>query len=373
MQQVVAPTSSKVVSPLGIRQPGAAVGSLVNARMSTELRALMRQIEDRIHTLDHAASRSVQATPHFISTGWPAVDGVLAPANAFADESPEMVSPALGGLACGAIHEWLGLADADVVPAGTPKSGSSVVGERWVPPMSILIHLATQMFTSAAPSGGGSFFGLPTIWWIGKTVWPYLPALARSFQTASESAHENGAEPFSLTWPVLLERCIFIDPPSNQLRWWAIDVALRCQSEAGLMVIADAHGLSMANSRRLQLAAEAGSALGLLARPATERGSISAARTRWLVQRHAPSTSAVAGAGTGATATLSSSSHHPRWLLELFRYKHASAAFHTQPQRWLLEMNRHDFTAAHPVVISANLRHRSKPEEIAAAAAARSA
>ncbi len=182
------------------------------------------------------------------------------------------------------------------------------------------------------------------IWWIGKSVWPYLPALARSLPGVS----------------FLLERCLFIDPPNEQLRWWAIDVALRCRSEGGIAVVGDGRGMSMAMSRRLQLAAEAGSGLGLLARPAAERGSISAARTRWLVARRGgwQTAGALSARGEGRE-------QHPRWMVELLRYKNAPASFHTQSQRWLLEMNRHDFTHANPVVVSPDFCDRPEQAEVA--------
>ncbi|MFO0874641.1 MAG: hypothetical protein U0575_11820 [Phycisphaerales bacterium] len=65
-------------------------------------------------------------------------------------------------------------------------------------------------------------------------------------------------------------------------RLWAIDLALRCTGVA--LVVADGRGLDMAATRRLQLAAEAGQTVGLLARAPDERATLSAAATRWLVR-----------------------------------------------------------------------------------------
>jgi hypothetical protein len=84
---------------------------------------------------------------------------------------------------------------------------------------------------------------------------------------------------------------------------WAIDLAMR--SAAVNVVIADCSRLRMAESRRLQLAAERGRALALLARPAWEGGELSAASTRWRVRR-SPSPSSA-----------------PRWIVELLRCKQA--------------------------------------------------
>jgi protein ImuA len=49
------------------------------------------------------------------------------------------------------------------------------------------------------------------------------------------------------------------------------------------VVVADGSRLTLNETRRLQLAAEAGGALGLLLRPAHEIQELSAARTRWRV------------------------------------------------------------------------------------------
>jgi protein ImuA len=78
-----------------------------------------------------------------------------------------------------------------------------------------------------------------------------------------------------------LSNCILADPRDDDQRLWAIDQSLRCPGVSA--VLADASSLDMAASRRLQLAAEAGGTLGLLARPPSEVKSLSAAATRWVV------------------------------------------------------------------------------------------
>ena len=100
---------------------------------------------------------------------------------------------------------------------------------------------------------------------------------------------------------MILERSIFIDPPDGASRLWSIDLAARCRAVAA--VVADGSGLDMAATRRLQLAAEAGSALVLCARPPGEMKCLSAAATRWLVCC-APSTD-----------------KNPRWIVQLLRCK----------------------------------------------------
>jgi protein ImuA len=88
---------------------------------------------------------------------------------------------------------------------------------------------------------------------------------------------------------------------------WAMEECLRCPGVAGaLLVLAE---LDLTAARRLQLAAEAGGALGLLLRPdgGEVAGGATAALTRWRVD-------ALAGAGGGAHDL-----GDPRWRLELLR------------------------------------------------------
>ena len=99
----------------------------------------------------------------------------------------------------------------------------------------------------------------------------------------------------------LIERCIFIDPPSQSDRIWAIDQSLR--SGAAAAVIANGAGADMAASRRWQLAAAAGGVCGLLARPPWEINTPCLAITRWQVQPAPTSTS------------------HPQWKVRLLRCK----------------------------------------------------
>lgn len=134
-----------------------------------------------------------------------------------------------GGLPRGCLHEWLG-EDA--------------------PPLHVLAHLALR----AAGDGGW-------VCWVGQAVWVYGHALSRAG---------------------LLGRSLLLDPPPGPARVWAMDCALRCP---GMVVVGDGAGLDMAQTRRLQLAAEAGGAVALIARPARDASTLSAAMTRWRVAR----------------------------------------------------------------------------------------
>jgi len=155
-------------------------------------------------------------------------------------------------------------------------------GEPW-PPLGILLDLACRRLDVAE--------GRWAVW-VGRRCWPYPGALG-------ERADR------------LLARSIFIDPPDDGGRLWAIDLAARSPSVA--VVVADGSGLAMASTRRLQLATESGSTLVLCARPARERGGLSAATTRWLVTpRHERK---------GRMSPSMSPSMNPRWTVELLRCK----------------------------------------------------
>ena len=144
-------------------------------------------------------------------------------------------------LSFGAIHDWI-----------AAESASGPV----LPSLGALTGVAGSVVAAKA--------GLGRVLWIGRRCWPYPPSLDER----------------------VLERSVFIDPPTQDDRLWAIDQCLR--SMAVSVIVADARGLTMANSRRLQLAAEAGGAMALLSRPARERGELSAATTRWLVSPGPP-------------------------------------------------------------------------------------
>ncbi len=80
------------------------------------------------------------------------------------------------------------------------------------------------------------------------------------------------------------DRCIFVDPADDDQRFWVLDQALRCPVAAAVM--ADGSACTMATSRRLQLAAQAGGGHALFVRPVRELSQPSLAATRWLVQPH---------------------------------------------------------------------------------------
>jgi protein ImuA len=160
----------------------------------------------------------------------------------------------------GRVHECIGLAWSAWPDAGPP-------------PMHVLLDLAARATRPARTPGSAS-----GVLWIGRRCWPYLPLLGG-----------------------LLPDSLFIDAPDLRTRLWAIDAALRCPGVR--VVVGDGSGLDLPASRRLQLAAEAGGSTGLLARPAHERATLSAAATRWLV------------------TPLPAPSSRPRWAIDCLRCK----------------------------------------------------
>ena len=210
------------------------------------------------------------------------------------------------------LHEWFGLAD-------TP---------RWIPPLGILLYLARRSLKNPDHGGRGGRGGAGVVW-IGRRCWPFFQGLPPD---------DRG---------VLLQRSIFIDPPDDMSRLWAIDLAARCPAVAA--VVADGSRLDMAATRRLQLAAESGSALVLCARPPEEINHLSAATTRWLV-RCAPSAD--------------KTPRTPRWNVELVRCKAMRPG-----SQWTVEWK----SAQGGVVVHAVLADRPDPAIPARAPARRSA
>jgi len=228
------------------------------------LRHELQQLAEAIHAIERPSlcvGDDVLARP--ISSGWLDVDETLC-----------------GGLRAGQIHEWL----------------VGAVGTLWLPPLHLLIHLVRQAIQDANRSSRQSVI------WIGKSCWPYGRSLVQREDRK------------------LLDHSILVDPPDDASRLWAIDLALH--SSAVAAVIADGSRLDMAASRRLQLAAETGRALALLARPLREQDMLSASATRW----------------RGETAA--SCADNPRWIVSLLRRKGvrpSPAKPAGQHSCWLLE------------------------------------
>ena len=167
-------------------------------------------------------------------------------------------------------------------------------------PANGLARAALHEVLAAEPGAAAGFCALllgrtgGTVLWIGPDPDAWPPGLAR-----------YGLSPTNLV-------LVRASRPTDAL--WAMEEALRCPAVAGALLTLTEIDLTAA--RRLQLAAEAGGALGLLLRPDSAEPAPSAALTSWRVD---------ALPGLGGTAH---SLGDPRWQLELRRCRGG------QPQNW---------------------------------------
>ncbi len=186
-------------------------------------------------------------------------------------------------LRLGAVHEWFG--------EGADR------GE-WHPPLTLLSGLVMHARRQGL---------LDRVVWIGRRAFPFPGFLDSSTLGAS----------------------LFVDPPGVEARVWAIDLALR----ASVCVGGDGVGVSLACSRRLQLAAGCGRGIGLLARPGFEERELSAATTRWRVEP--------GGVGDGRVA----------WRVTLRRHKD-QPALTVDARAWMVEWDDAKGLVVVPAVVA---------------------
>lgn len=276
---------------------------------------------DRLRLAMEALAHAGQPARATLATGW-------ARDSSNRDGSKRDSSAPAADLAFGALHEWFGLAS-DIQSDARPFTQSLTQPlnkslSLWTPPLCLLVHLAAcALAPLSSPASSISPVipraATPAILWIGQRVWPYGHALKRH--------------------PHLFEASICINTHDKAQQFWAIDLALR-SAGTGAVIIADASGLPLAMSRRLQLAAESGGSLALLARPPWEERELSVAATRWRVR---------SAAGNSDT---------PRWSLTLMRCK-GSQAHDTQPH--ILEQTHDGLLIALPP----GLAHRPRATALA--------
>ena len=106
----------------------------------------------------------------------------------------------------------------------------------------------------------------------GALVWCRSPLLERRLG----ALYGPGTRAFGLDW----RRLVLVRARDEREVLWAAEEALRCPAVAGV-VVELARSLDLLASRRLQLAAEAGGAAGLLLRPGPPDPAPNAALTRW--------------------------------------------------------------------------------------------
>ncbi len=178
--------------------------------------------------------------------------------------------------------------------AAEPGGGVSLCEaiDRHLPGGGGLSRAAVHEVLAAEPGAATGFCALVlarsggTVLWIAAEPDAWPPGLARF-----------GLSPANL---------VLVQAPRPVDGLWAMEEGLRCPGVAGaLLVLRD---LDLTAARRLQLAAEAGCAIGLLLRPNVEEAGASSVLTRWRV-------GALAGTGGAAAHDLGD----PRWRLDLLR------------------------------------------------------
>ncbi len=226
-----------------------------------------------------------------------------------------------GGLRSGAIHEWCFV---NPTAERSPKTNGQKTKdkEQTYPPCSLPALLAGNALRSFVKEPTGKEADNKFVIWIGRTCWP-TPYLLR--QTIQHSGP--------------LSRCIFIDPPDEKLRAWAVETALR--SHAVAAVIAEFKSIRFSLSRRFELAAEKGGTLGLFIRSPKDFSLPSAAASRWRI------------------TTTPSSSLLPRFELELVKCKGQ------QPElkRWIVELVEGDKDATLSLRIPSDVAIRTNQRQ----------
>ena len=115
----------------------------------------------------------------------------------------------------------------------------------------------------------------------GLALWASREAWRDNLLVVIDSKRELHA-PAAVSFAVDLGKTVFIRPEHPPDALWSLEQALRTRGVGA--VVCDVEKLSSQACRRLQLAAEAGGALGILMRPAQARGQPSFAEYRFLVQ-----------------------------------------------------------------------------------------
>lgn len=284
------------------------------AQLAERMRAIERRGFESAAAARRREAGEQGAPPPLLRTGWTAVDTVLSDSVSGADGDTN----GGGGLLRGCLHEFIAKAEAgEDRPRRQRERGWEREGA-W-PPLGAIGHLARR-----AVEGDGHTSGGGIVVWIGRRCWPALWAL--SLAERGDRAAEDARR--------LLRASALIDARDVAERLWAMDAALRCPGVAA--VVGDGSGIDLAGTRRLQLAAESGGGVGLLARPPSERWELSAATTRWLV-------------GWSARA------RRPRWSVELLRCKGVQPS-REAPRVFAVEWDRVEGA----VCVSSNVVDRSE-------------
>jgi len=114
------------------------------------------------------------------------------------------------------------------------------------------------------------------------------------------------------------ERVIFMDVDTEKDALWIMEEALHCEGLAA--VVAEVDGISLVESRRLQLAVEESGVTGFILRKDARRMASTIATARWQIS-HLPSELEAGMPGVG----------FPRWQVELLKVRNGI------PGNWIME------------------------------------
>jgi hypothetical protein len=215
-----------------------------------------------------------------------------------------------GGLATCAVHEiayndpLLPQAVASTIPAVLAHSAHSRLQH----------HFTCSGWRSTAQTSCDT----PYIVWIGKRCWP-SPFLLSALDTPDTPYEER-----------LLQRSLFIDPPSTSATLWAIETSLR--SRAVHLVVATCPKISRTTTQRFAHAARNHNTTAILLRAYSDMMAPSCARSRWCV------------------APVSSSHDTAAWELRLIKLTGAPY----QQMSWIVSLQSNDqltslhTSSAHP-------------------------
>lgn len=204
----------------------------------------------------------------------------------------------------------------DRVPAGAGALGFGIAAiDAALPGHGLARHALHEI---AGADGDASAAGFATALLARLAVDGPVLWIARRPDLNAAGLAELGLEP---------ARLLVVNAPRRADALWAFEEALRNPALAG--AVAEIDDVDLTQSRRLQLAAEAGRTTALLLRPPSELALASAARTRWHVSAEPAGTAATSADGAAR-----------RWLLRLARAQGGG------PGEWRVEHRRDGWTLA---------------------------
>lgn len=174
------------------------------------------------------------------------------------------------GLQRGALHEFF--YNDPLMPEAFPSAIPALLAHNAfcnVTQQDSAWRASSSLHTESLYSGSLHSIPLHTIVWIGRGAWP-TPYSISQIASATTSSPDT-----------LIKASLFIDPPNDKLKLWAIETALR--SRAVNLVVAECPRISLTTTKRLSLAAQSNGTTALLLRNIRDSAKPSCATTRWII------------------------------------------------------------------------------------------